>query len=130
MKSLEENLEMVNENGEVVDLIELAKLEDPYGEELRRRTVGLERSEENLLGFLRDLGGQWCSRRKKRKIVDAHLLGDALPLGWKLLLGLKRRDGRASVYCRRYIRCVVIILCCIANCCNCLFVLSLSHLRL
>lgn len=94
---------MVNKNGSVVDIVDLGSLEDPYGEELRRRTEGISANEEALLGFLRDLGGQWCSRRKKRKIVDADLLGDTLPVGWKLLLGLKRREGRASVYCRRYI---------------------------
>ena len=97
-------LEIVNKNGVVVDLEKLANAEDPFGEELRRRTVGME-SEEALLGFMRELGGQWGSRRKKRKIVDAAAFGDALPVGWKLLLGIRRRDGRASIYCRRYIRC-------------------------
>ncbi|XP_017970357.1 PREDICTED: uncharacterized protein LOC18608277 [Theobroma cacao] len=55
-------------------------------------------NEEALFGFMRDLGGQWCSRRRKRRIVNASILGDSLPVGWKLLLGLKRREGRASVY--------------------------------
>lgn len=96
-------LEMVNRNGVPVDLLALANMEDPYGEELRRRTLGLD-SEEKLLGFMRELGGQWGSRRKKRKIVDASEFGDALPVGWKLLLGLKRKEGRAWIYCRRYIR--------------------------
>ncbi|KAK6241348.1 hypothetical protein SCA6_006737 [Theobroma cacao] len=71
-------------------------LEDPYGEELKRRTEGMAGNEEALFGFMRDLGGQWCSRRRKRRIVNASILGDALPVGWKLLLGLKRREGRAS----------------------------------
>lgn len=96
-------MEIVNRNGVAVDLAALSNSEDPYGDELRRRTVGME-SEEELLGFMRELGGQWGSRRKKRKIVDAGLFGDAFPVGWKLLLGIKRRDGRASIYCRRYIR--------------------------
>ncbi|PQP94812.1 uncharacterized protein Pyn_03861 [Prunus yedoensis var. nudiflora] len=52
---------------------------------------------------MRELGGQWGSRRKKRKIVDANEFGDALPVGWKLLLGLKRKEGRAWIYCRRFI---------------------------
>ncbi|KAF5733346.1 hypothetical protein HS088_TW17G00888 [Tripterygium wilfordii] len=95
-------LRITNKNGVVVDLVKLANLEDPYGEELRRRTAGMERDDE-LLGFFSQLGGQWCSRRKKRKIVDASVFGNALPDGWKLLLGLRRREGRASVYCRRYI---------------------------
>ncbi|KAA8536454.1 hypothetical protein F0562_028932 [Nyssa sinensis] len=60
-------------------------------------------TEEEVLGFLRNLEGQWGSRRKKRKIVDATEFGDALPIGWKLLLGLRRREGRVSVYCRRYV---------------------------
>ncbi|XP_062077098.1 uncharacterized protein LOC133781989 [Humulus lupulus] len=95
-------LEMVNRNGVAVDFSALGNADDPYGEEFRRRTVGLE-SEEALLGFLRELDGQWGSRRKKRKIVDASEFGDALPIGWKLLLGLKRKEGRAWIYCRRYI---------------------------
>ncbi|GKU97992.1 hypothetical protein SLEP1_g11052 [Rubroshorea leprosula] len=99
----EPGLEIVNKNGVAVDLERLGSLEDPFGEELRRRTEGMVGNEEALLGFMRDLGGQWCSRRRKRKIVDANIFGDALPVGWKLLLGLKRREGRASVYCRRYI---------------------------
>lgn len=96
-------LEIVNRNGVAVDLEALANADDPYGEELRRRTVGME-SEVELLGFLRDLGGQWGSRRKRRKIVDASEFGDALPVGWKLIIGLKRRVGRVTLYCRRYLR--------------------------
>ncbi|XP_030459220.1 uncharacterized protein LOC115679696 [Syzygium oleosum] len=98
----EMGLEIVNRDGAVVDIESLASADDPYAEELRKRTEGLV-TEEELLGFLRDLGGQWGSRRKRRKIVDACVLGDALPVGWKLLLGLKRKEGRASVFCRRYI---------------------------
>lgn len=94
---------IVNKNGAAVDIWALQNSENPFGDELRRRTLGLE-TEEELLGFMRDLGGQWGSRRKKRKIVDATEFGDALPLGWKLLLGLKRKERRAWIYCRRYIR--------------------------
>ena len=57
-----------------------------------------------VLGFLRNLDGEWGSRRKRRKIVDAGEFGDWLPIGWKLLLGLRRREGRVSIYCRRYVR--------------------------
>ncbi|KAK4438175.1 Methyl-CpG-binding domain-containing protein 8 [Sesamum alatum] len=96
-------LQQVNRKGEVVDFVELEKKGDElYSEELKRRTVGLE-TEEGVLGFLWGLEGQWCSRRKKRKYVDAGVFGDALPIGWKLLLGLRRRDYRVSVYCRRYV---------------------------
>ncbi|KAL4363752.1 hypothetical protein GQ457_04G003660 [Hibiscus cannabinus] len=99
----ERGLEIVNKNGVAIDLVALGGLEDPFGEELKRRTEGMAGNEEALLGFMRDLGGQWCSRRRKRKIVDASIFGDILPVDWKLLLGLKRKEGRASVYCRRYI---------------------------
>ncbi|XP_021618302.1 uncharacterized protein LOC110619278 isoform X3 [Manihot esculenta] len=94
--------EIVNKNGVVVDLVGLSSLEEPFMEELRRRTEGMDKEEE-LLGFLRDIGGQWCSRRRKRRIVDASEFGDILPVDWKLLLGLKRKEGRTWVYCRRYI---------------------------
>ncbi|KAK4750031.1 hypothetical protein SAY87_027480 [Trapa incisa] len=94
--------DMKNKNGVEVDIDALADLEDPYAEEFRKRTEGLQ-SEEELLSFLRDLGGEWGSRRKRRKIVDAGIFGDFLPVGWKLLLGLRRREGHASIYCRRYV---------------------------
>ncbi|KDP40908.1 hypothetical protein JCGZ_24907 [Jatropha curcas] len=96
------SVEILNKNGVAVDLVRLAGMEDPYREELSRRTQGMDKEEE-LLGFFRDLEGQWCSRRRKRKIVDASEFGDTLPVGWKLLLGLKRKEGRAWVYCRRYL---------------------------
>nr|GMC89679.1 methyl-cpg-binding domain-containing protein 8 [Ipomoea batatas] len=104
-RRLQENLELelVNKNGVVVDFAALENNGDEvYSEELRRRTVGLE-SEEEVLGFVRSLEGQWCSRRRKRKYVDASDFGDALPVGWKLLLALRRRDGHVWVYCRRFI---------------------------
>ncbi|CAO2834356.1 unnamed protein product [Amaranthus hypochondriacus] len=98
----EREKELVNKNGEVVNLGELGKKEDPYREEIRKQTEGKETPEE-LLGFITDLEGQWGSRRKKRKIVDANLLGDALPNGWKVLIAMKKKQGRAWVFCRRYI---------------------------
>ncbi|CAK7328482.1 unnamed protein product [Dovyalis caffra] len=98
----EMGLEIADRNGVAIDLMGLASLNDPYKDELKRRTEGMEKEEE-LLGFFRELGGQWCSRRKKRKIVDASEFGDFLPVGWKLILGLKRKEGRAWVYCRRYL---------------------------
>lgn len=96
-------MEIVNKNGVVIDLAALSNAEDLFAGELARRTEGLS-GEEELLGFLSDLVGQWGSRRRKRRIVDAADFGDVLPLGWKLLLSLKRKDGRAWIYCRRYIR--------------------------
>lgn len=94
-------LEVLNVNGVAVDFAVLETADDLYGAELRRRTAGTETEEEGL-GFFRGLEGQWCSRRKKRRIVDASLFGDWLPVGWKLVLALRRRDGRFSVYCRTY----------------------------
>ncbi|KAF8406024.1 hypothetical protein HHK36_008104 [Tetracentron sinense] len=95
-------LEIVNKNGVVIDVTALANLEDPFGPELKRRTVGLE-TEAELLGFLKELSGQWASNRKKRKIVEASDFGDELPKGWKLLLNLKRKEGRVWLNCGRYI---------------------------
>jgi len=76
---------------------------DPFGEELKRRTEGLE-TEPLLLEFLETLNGEWASQRKKRRIVQASDLGDLLPTGWKIVITLLRRAGRASVVCRRYVR--------------------------
>ncbi|KAA8528286.1 hypothetical protein F0562_035641 [Nyssa sinensis] len=94
--------EIVNKNGVVVDVAALANLEDPYGAELKRRTEGLE-TEEELLGFLNGVNGQWGSRRKKKRIVDASDFGDVLPKGWNLSLSLKKKVGRVWLFCRRYI---------------------------
>lgn len=107
--SVDRDREIVNADGLGVDLVALGALEDPFSVELRRRTEGLE-GEEKLLGFLQGLNGQWGSRRKKRRIVDASQFGTALPKGWKLLLSLKRKAGRVWVYCRRYIRFLEILL--------------------
>ncbi|CAH9084676.1 unnamed protein product [Cuscuta epithymum] len=100
---VEGDLELVNKNSVVVDFETLEDKGDVvFNEELRSRTVGLE-SEEEVLGFVRSLEGQWCSRRMKRKYVDASDFGDTLPVGWKLLIALRRRDGHVSLYCRRYV---------------------------
>lgn len=99
-----EVLQRINKNGEAVDFALLERNgDDFYSLELEKRTTGLL-NEEEVLGFLRALEGQWCSRRKRRKYVDACMFGDILPVDWKLLIGLKRRDGRVSLYCRRIIR--------------------------
>ncbi|XP_061345942.1 uncharacterized protein LOC133291657 [Gastrolobium bilobum] len=93
---------MVNERGFVADAVRLADSGDPFGEELKRRTQGLE-TESQLLEFLESLNGEWGSQRKKRRIIQASYLGDLLPTGWKIVLCLMRRAGRASVVCRRYV---------------------------
>lgn len=92
--------EKSNEKGSLVVAGGLDRLED----ELRRRTEGM-RTEEELSGFLRGLSGEWGSRRKKRKIVDAKSFGDVLPIGWKLLLSIKNDGDRVWLGCSRYIRC-------------------------
>jgi hypothetical protein len=92
-----------NSKGVSVDLVRLAGLTDPYGEELQRRTAGLM-SESELMGFISGLGGQWVSQRHRRKYVDAAFFGDHLPTGWKLQLGLKRKDRHVSVHSFRYVR--------------------------
>jgi hypothetical protein len=96
---------VLNPKGVAVDLARLAELVDPYGEELRQRTAGLG-SESELLGFMNALEGQWGSRRRRRKFVDAGMFADHLPRGWKLLLGLKRKERVAWINCRRYVRSV------------------------
>ncbi|KAJ6730345.1 METHYL-CPG-BINDING DOMAIN-CONTAINING PROTEIN 8 [Salix viminalis] len=50
--------EKVSKNGAVVDFVALANMEDPYGEELRRRTEGMQLKAE-LLGFLEGFEGEW-----------------------------------------------------------------------
>ncbi|KAI3876558.1 hypothetical protein MKW92_035824 [Papaver armeniacum] len=97
-----EKFPVVNCNGVVVDFTELGNLRDPFDSELKKRTAGLD-SEDGLLGFLKELEGIWGSRRKKRKIVEASDFGDFLPIGWKLLLSVRKKDGKFSLFCRRYI---------------------------
>ncbi|KAJ6405166.1 hypothetical protein OIU84_013190 [Salix udensis] len=94
--------EKVSKNGAVVDFVALANMEDPYGEELRRRTEGMQLKAE-LLGFLEGFEGEWGSMRKKRRIVDASLFGDVLPIGWKLSICIKNQAGRVWLACTRYI---------------------------
>ncbi|XP_050378942.1 uncharacterized protein LOC126796221 [Argentina anserina] len=93
---------LVNRNDVAVDLDALANADNVFGEELRRRTEGLE-SETELLQFLAGLQGDWSSARKKRKIVQASDLGDLLPKWWKILLSLKKNGGHQSLMCRRFI---------------------------
>ncbi|MQL72698.1 hypothetical protein Taro_005051 [Colocasia esculenta] len=93
---------LLNITGVAADLVALGEAEDPFEPELRRRTQGLV-TEEDFLRFLSGLEGQWGSRRKRRRIVDADKLGDALPKGWKVLLALKRKEGNIWIHCRRYI---------------------------
>ncbi|KAI4973433.1 hypothetical protein ZWY2020_035694 [Hordeum vulgare] len=94
--------ETTNSKGVSVDLVSLAGLVDPYGEELRRQTAGLM-SEAELMEFINCLQGQWVSQRRRRKFVDAAFFGDHLPTGWKLQIGLKRKEHHTWVHCIRYV---------------------------
>ncbi|KAK8971492.1 Methyl-CpG-binding domain-containing protein 8 [Platanthera guangdongensis] len=94
--------ETLNSKGATVDLVALGQMVEPFAGEIRKRTEGL-RTEEQLLGFLSGVEGQWGSRRKRRRFVDASIFGDVLPNGWKLLLGLKRKEGVTWLDCRRYV---------------------------
>ncbi|KAG8087337.1 hypothetical protein GUJ93_ZPchr0010g11277 [Zizania palustris] len=91
-----------NSKGVSVDLVGLSRLVDPYEAELRKRTAGLV-SESELMGFISSLGGQWASQRMQRKFVDAAFFGNHLPSGWKLQLGLKRKNHIAWVHCFSYV---------------------------
>ncbi|MED6125091.1 methyl-CpG-binding domain-containing protein [Stylosanthes scabra] len=75
---------------------------DPVWEEVKRRTAGLE-NEAQVVEFLEGLKGEWNSQRKKKMTVEASEFGSDLPDGWKILLSVKKRAGRASVVCRRYV---------------------------
>ncbi|KAL6527265.1 methyl-CpG-binding domain-containing protein [Orobanche gracilis] len=92
-----------NRDGVAVDFVAMGLVDHPYWEEIRRRTEGLE-SEGELKGFLGGFKGRWGSSRKKKRIVDASEFGTALPIGWKLVLSIEKKDGRAWLSCARYIR--------------------------
>ncbi|KAJ9166578.1 hypothetical protein P3X46_021308 [Hevea brasiliensis] len=92
----------MNKNGMKMDLVALGSMEDPYGGELMIRTAGMH-TEAELLGFLQGLEGEWVTSRKKKMIVDASVLGNVLPSGWKLMLCIKKKAGFFWIACRRYI---------------------------
>ncbi|XP_022884880.1 uncharacterized protein LOC111401396 [Olea europaea var. sylvestris] len=92
---------LLNRDGVKVDLVALGTVENPYAEEIKQRTEGLN-GKEDLVRFLEGLDGKWGSSRKKRRIVDASVFGSVLPIGWKLLLSLKKKKGHVWLYCSRY----------------------------
>eukprot|EP01018_Ginkgo_biloba_P007561 Gb_41672 [translate_table: standard] len=77
--------------------------QEPFMPQLKRKFAPLE-TEAELHDFFNKIGGQWASKRKKRKIVDAEDFGEGFPKGWKLLLGVRKKDGRFLIECRKYIR--------------------------
>lgn len=76
--------------------------QEPFVAQLKRKFAPLE-TEAELQDFFDKVGGQWASKRKKRKIVDAEDFGEGLPKGWKLLLGVRKKDCRFLIECRKYI---------------------------
>ncbi|KAG5018952.1 hypothetical protein JHK87_014807 [Glycine soja] len=105
----EEKSVKVNGNGEGNAAVATATVnesvgldEDLFEVELKRRAQGLE-TESQVMEFLETLNGEWASQRKKRRIVPATELGDMLPAGWKIVIIVMRRAGRASAVCRRYV---------------------------
>ncbi|CDY46641.1 BnaA07g10550D [Brassica napus] len=99
----EESVNLENREGTVVDLTALACIgEDPYGEELRRITMGLVTMEE-LLGFLEEMSGEWVNAGKKKKVVKACDFGGYLPRGWKLMLSIKKKGSSLWLACHSYI---------------------------
>ncbi|KAG6648939.1 hypothetical protein CIPAW_07G178900 [Carya illinoinensis] len=100
----EKEVEMVmaSKRVDVPDVAALGNVEDPYGEELKRRTEGLQ-TEAELLGFLGGLNGEWWKKSRKKRIVLASDYGHALPKGWRLMLSIKKRASRVWLHCRRYI---------------------------
>lgn len=94
--------ELVSRNGVPINVEALAKLEDPFGQELRRRTEGL-RTVAELRNYLQGVEGQWNSTRMKKRIVDAGIFGDLLPREWKILISFKRREEHVWLHCRKYI---------------------------
>ncbi|KAG5544000.1 hypothetical protein RHGRI_016676 [Rhododendron griersonianum] len=86
---------------EDVNLEALASVEDPYDVELLRRTKNLK-TEEEVLGYLGEINGKWGTWRRKKKIVEASEFGDALPKGWKLLVSIRKKQGRVWLFVSRY----------------------------
>uniref|UniRef100_A0A0E0AWU6 C2H2-type domain-containing protein n=1 Tax=Oryza glumipatula TaxID=40148 RepID=A0A0E0AWU6_9ORYZ len=91
-----------NSRGVSVDLVSLSRLADPYDAELGKRTARMT-TEEELMGFISSLEGQWVNQRMRRKLVDASFFGDHLPSGWRLQLGIERKDRKAWVNCFSYV---------------------------
>lgn len=100
----EESVNLENREGTMVDLAALSCVaEDPYGEELRRMTMGLVTMEE-LLGFLEEMSGEWVNAGKKKKVVKACDYGGYFPRGWKLMLCIKKKGSSLWLACQSYIR--------------------------
>jgi len=76
--------------------------QEPFVAQLKRKFAPLE-TEAELQDFFEKVGGEWASKRKRRKIVDAGDFGEGFPKGWKLLLGVRKKDGRFLIECRKYI---------------------------
>ncbi|KAH9321033.1 hypothetical protein KI387_015672 [Taxus chinensis] len=76
--------------------------QEPFVPQLKRRFRTLE-TEAEVHEFFEKLGGEWASKRMKRKIVDAEEFVQGFPKGWKLLLGVRKKNSRFIIECRKYI---------------------------
>ena len=54
--------------------------------------------------FFKNLGGEWASKRKKCKIVEAEDFVQGFPKGSKVLLGVRKKDSCFIIECHKYIR--------------------------
>ena len=96
-------LGVINVNGNKIDLLYLARdANDEFEAKLSNRTEGMVRDAE-FMEFLKDLEGKWSSDRKRRKLVDATILGDGLPKNWKILLSLRPRVYPLSLYYMKFV---------------------------
>lgn len=103
-KSDFKGLGVIYVNGNKIDLLHLARdANREFEAKLSSRTEGMVRDAE-FMEFLQDLEGKWSSDRKRRKFVDATILGDGLPKNWEILLSLRPRVYPRSLYCRKFVR--------------------------
>ncbi|KAK1414618.1 hypothetical protein QVD17_30367 [Tagetes erecta] len=98
-----EGLGVIDVSGEAIDLKLLAtEADNVFESELNRLTKEMT-TEDEFLGFLQGLDGRWGSTRKRRKYVDATVFAKLLPVKWMILLSLRPRVRRPSLYCRRFV---------------------------
>lgn len=102
---VDKGLGVIKVNGEAIDLNFLASHgRKVFESELNRMTKKMK-TEDELLGFLKGLKGRWGSNRRRRKYVDASFfVKKVLPINWKILLSLRPRVSRRSLYCRKFVR--------------------------
>ncbi|XP_071725673.1 uncharacterized protein [Rutidosis leptorrhynchoides] len=58
---------------------------------------------EERLGFMESLEGEWVGANKRRKVVNADVLVNIFPIGWKIEISIRRRADLITFYCRNYV---------------------------